>query len=482
MATRFFNTLTRKIQPFRPMHDKKVSIYTCGPTVYYYAHIGNLRSYIFADLLRRFLEFSGFTVKAIVNFTDVGHLVSDADTGDDKMEVGAKREHKTAWKIADFYIDVFKSDVGKLHIKPPSIWCRATEHINEMIELIKKLEKKGFTYHTDDGIYFDTSKLNNYGELAGLKKAQIKPGARVEIVSGKRNPTDFALWKFSPPDKKRQMEWQSPWGIGFPGWHIECSAMSMKYLGKTFDIHTGGIDHINIHHPNEIAQSEAATGKKFVNYWLHNEFMNVNGEKIAKSLGNFYTLSDLAKKGFSPLAFRYLCMSSHYRSPINFSFESLKKAEQTVQNINEFVRCVKDLMYTTKAKTNKKLISLICTHRKKIVGFLSDDLNTPQALAEMHDMMKLVNKCINDNKADKKFLKEAYSLMLDMNKMFDFLLEEGKLTVKEKNLIEKRENARKQKNYNKSDEIRLRLKEMGIILEDTPRGVRWKKARKNEKP
>lgn len=284
-----FNTLTRKKEKFVPLKDKLVTMYNCGPTVYERPHIGNLRAYIFADTLRRVLEFNGYKVKQIINITDVGHLTSDADTGEDKIEKSAQEKQKSAFEIARFYEDLFKQDLNKLNIKKPFKFPRATEHIKEMINLVQILEKKGYTYKTSDGIYFDTSKFKNYGKLAGLDKKNLKPGARVEVNPEKKNPYDFALWKFSPKDVKRQMEWKSPWGIGFPGWHIECSAMAMKYLGTTLDIHTGGIDHIDIHHTNEIAQSESATGKKFVRYWLHCNFLMVEGQKMSKSLGNIRT-------------------------------------------------------------------------------------------------------------------------------------------------------------------------------------------------
>ena len=294
---KIFDTYTRKKRKFVPIEKGKVGIYCCGPTVYNYAHIGNLRTYVFEDVLRRVLEYNGFEVKHVMNITDVGHLTSDADTGEDKIEVGARREGKSAWEIADFYTKAFFRDIERLNILKPKIVCKATDHINEMIELIKKLEEKNYTYRTSDGIYYDTSKFKEYGKLSGMNfkdlNEKLKAGARIEFNPEKKNITDFALWKFSPKDKKRQMEWNSPWGIGFPGWHIECSTMSMKYLGEHFDIHCGGIDHIPIHHTNEIAQSEAATGKKFVNYWVHGAFLVLSKNiKMAKSGENFITITN----------------------------------------------------------------------------------------------------------------------------------------------------------------------------------------------
>ncbi|MEM4245179.1 MAG: cysteine--tRNA ligase, partial [Candidatus Nanoarchaeia archaeon] len=292
MELKFYNTLTRKKEVFKPIHDKKVGIYTCGPTVYWYQHIGNLRSYIFSDLLKKVLLFNGYEVKHVMNVTDVGHLTSDADEGEDKIEKAAAKEGKSAKEIADYYWKVFRNDFKKLNIAEPTVWCKATEHIKEQIDLIKRLEKKGYTYRTDDGIYFDTSKFKDYGKLARLKKEGLEAGKRIELKD-KKNITDFALWKFSEKPGVRQQEWDSPWGVGFPGWHIECSAMSMKHLGEHFDIHTGGIDHIPVHHTNEIAQSEAATGKKFVNYWMHGAFLTSKGEKISKSKGGLYTIAEL---------------------------------------------------------------------------------------------------------------------------------------------------------------------------------------------
>ncbi|HKZ34226.1 MAG TPA: cysteine--tRNA ligase, partial [Candidatus Nanoarchaeia archaeon] len=315
---KLYNTLTRKKEVFKPLKKGQVGVYTCGPTVYWYQHIGNLRTYIFADILKRVFLYNNYKVKHIINVTDVGHLTSDADTGEDKIERAAKREGKTAREIADYYLRIFQEDFKKLNILEPNSWPKATEHIKEQIELIKKLEEKGFTYKTNDGIYFNTGKLKDYGKLARLKIRGLQAGKRISLGE-KKNKTDFALWKFSPLGEKRQQEWDSPWGIGFPGWHIECSAMSMKYLGENFDIHTGGQDHIQIHHTNEIAQSEAATGKPFVRYWLHGAWLLFRGRKISKSLGGLYTISELEKLGFEPIDFRYLCLGTHYRKPLSFT-------------------------------------------------------------------------------------------------------------------------------------------------------------------
>lgn len=468
-----YNTLARKKQVFKPIKDREVRLYTCGLTVYDYAHIGNLRSFLFEDLLRRVLEMNGFRVKHVQNFTDVGHLVSDADTGEDKMEVGAQREKKTAWEIADFYINAFKADFRALRMKEPDHWVRATDHINEMIDMIKKIEEKGYTYLTDDGVYFNTQRLKGYGKLARLKAKGLKAGARVEM-KGKRAPTDFALWKCSPVDKKRDMEWASPYCTGFPGWHIECSAMAIKYLGETIDVHCGGVDHIPVHHTNEIAQSETATGKKFANYWMHNEFMLVDGRKMSKSLGNFYTLAQLKEKGFSPIAFRYLCLSVHYRSQMNFTFESLQDGQNAVKSINDFI-------FRLGAKENslprnKKIESALKEAKESFVKSLNNDLDTPNALAAVFKLIKLVNREIDAGKADSKSLKAAREFMMDVNDIFDFLEEaDTSLTAEEKKLLDLRESFRKHRDFKAADEIREQLKQKGIIVEDTPDGVRWRR-------
>ncbi|HYC83523.1 MAG TPA: cysteine--tRNA ligase, partial [Candidatus Paceibacterota bacterium] len=322
------NTLTRRKEEFEPIAPGRVGIYSCGPTVYHYVHIGNLRSFLLSDLARRIFEYDGYEVRQVINITDVGHLAGDSDEGEDKIEREAKKTGRTAEEIAAFYTEAFFADLKALNIKTEStVFPKASEHIAEQLEIIKVLEAKGHTYRTSDGIYFDTSRFDAYGELARLDTEGLKAGARIEVNPEKRNPADFALWKFSPAGGKRQQEWESPWGIGFPGWHIECSAMSMKYLGKHFDIHTGGIDLAFPHHSNERAQSECATGQTFANVWLHGEFVNIASEKMSKSLGNVYRLADLEEKGFSPLAYRYWLLTAHYRSLVNFTWEALAGAQ-----------------------------------------------------------------------------------------------------------------------------------------------------------
>lgn len=470
---KLFNTMGRKKQLLKPMIDNEIRMYTCGPTVYDYAHIGNLRAYLCWDLLKRVLESDGYSVKHVMNFTDVGHLVSDDDSGQDKMEKGAERERKSAWEIADFYIGAFKNDIKKLRIHEPTINPRATDHISEMIDMIKILEKKGFTYLIEDGVYFDSAKLSDYGKLANLDIEGLKAGARVEMAEGKKNITDFALWKFSPKGSKRDMEWDSPWGKGFPGWHIECSVMARKYLGDTLDIHCGGIDHIPVHHTNEIAQSEAATGKKFSRFWVHNEFMSVEGKKMSKSIGNFYTLKDIEEKGFSPIAFRYLCLSSHYRSQMSFSFEALKDSQNAVDNLNDFVQRLKSTMHSN--EENPRISKALEKAKKNFLKSLDDDLNTPNALSAVFGLMKYVNKEIESDKADKKSIEELAKFFDEFNKIFDVLEESGEITAEEQKLIDQREHFRKEKNFIEADKIRDELKQCGLSLEDSHQGPRWKR-------
>ena len=450
---KLYNTLGRKKEVFEPLKDMHVGIYTCGPTVYWYQHIGNLRTYIFADILKRVLSYNKYKVKHIINVTDVGHLTSDADTGEDKIERAAKREGKTAREIADYYLRIFQDDFKKLNILEPNAWPKATEHIKEQIELIKKLGEKGFTYKTKDGIYFNTSKLKDYGKLARLKKSGIRAGKRVSLGE-KRNKTDFALWKFSPSGEKRQQEWDSPWGIGFPGWHVECSAMSMKYLGESFDIHTGGQDHIQIHHTNEIAQSEAVTGKPFVRYWLHGAWLLFKGRKISKSLGGLYTISELENLGFEPMDFRYLCLTTHYRKPLSFTIDNLKTARNSHQRLKNIIAGLKD-----RGNLNRGYL-------EKFEKAITDDLNMPEALQVLWSLVR-------DKKANGKL--EAIKKMdkvLGLN-----LLKKEKIAISSqiKKLIGQREKFRKSGNFKEADEIRKKINNLGFIIEDTEKGVVVKK-------
>jgi len=465
---KLYNTATRSKQAFKPLKAGRVGIYACGPTVYNYAHLGHFRAYAFVDTLKRVLLFNGFKLKSVMNITDVGHLTSDADTGEDKMEKAAREKSMSAWELAAFYTKDFFNAMKKLNVQRPDIVCKATDHIPQMIELIKKLEKKGYTYKTSDGIYFDTSKFKRYADFARLNMQQLQEGARVEPNPEKKNPTDFALWKFSPAGSKRQMEWDSPWdGKGFPGWHIECSAMSMHYLGNTFDIHTGGIDHIPVHHTNEIAQSEAATGKPFVKFWLHNEFLMVYDEKMSKSKKNFYNMADIEAKGADPLGLRYLFLTAHYRSKLNFTWESLADAARALNTLRERMLEFKAANEMQKAADAKKAKA----YEKEFVEAVNNDLNTPIALAVL---WKMVRDATLGNKA-------KYKLLMKFDEVLGLRLKEVKPAKKERladeveRLMKMREDFRKEGKYQEADEIRKRLdSEFGVLIEDTAAGTKWK--------
>jgi cysteinyl-tRNA synthetase len=462
MVLKLYNTLTRKKQVFKPLKDNEVGFYSCGPTVYWYPHIGNMRCYLFNDILKRVLLFDGFNVKHVMNVTDVGHLTSDADEGEDKMEKAASKEGKKAEDIANFYLNVFKSDLKKLNIIPPSIWCKATEHIKEQIDMINVLEKKGFTYRTEDGIYFDTSKLKDYGKLARLDKKNLKAGARIDL-GDKKSKTDFALWKFSDKPGLRQQEWESPWGIGFPGWHIECSAMSMKYLGEHFDIHTGGIDHIPVHHTNEIAQAEAATGKTFVNYWLHNAFLTVKGEKASKSKGGLYTISELEELGHNPLDYRLMCLLTHYRSSLDFTLENLNAAKNAYEGLkNKIANISPNQQGAGSSSEGKKYLD-------EFQKAIDDDLNMPKAIQALQKLLK-------DEKVSGK---SKLELIEKMDSVFglDLLKKEITLVPEEvRKLAEERWKAKKMKDFKHSDELRDKVKALGFVINDTLEGYEVKKA------
>ncbi len=450
MALVLHNTLTRTKEEFVPLTAGAVGLYTCGPTVYALQHLGNMRSYIFEDVLKRVLLMNSYHVQHVMNITDVGHLTSDADDGEDKMEKGAKREGKSVWEIAEFYTEVFKKNLKELNVLEPNTWCKATDHIPEQIALIQQLEAKGFTYQTSDGIYFDTSKLKDYGKLAKLDTKGLREGARVEANPEKRSPTDFALWKFSPPSTKRQMEWSSPWGVGFPGWHIECSAMAMKYLGETFDIHCGGIDHIPVHHTNEIAQSEAATGKQFVKYWLHGEFLVENEKKLAKSSGTTTTLDWLKAQGLPPLAYRYFCLGTHYRKPLAFSLEAIRGAATALQNLQD------------KVATMGEAAIGCAEFEERFLAAVNDDLNAPQALAVLWELMKSEYP---DQAKKQSLLKFDEVLGLGLKDV-------PRLTIPKDilNLVADRESARQLKGWAKADTLREKITKAGYAIEDTELG------------
>ncbi len=450
MATiKLYNTLTRKKQTFKPILSGQVKMYTCGPTVYWFAHVGNFRSYIFSDLLKRVLKYNNLKVKHIINVTDVGHLTSDSDEGEDKLEKAATKEGKTAKEISKFYLKSFKEDFEKLNLQEPELWPKATEHIKEQIEIIKSLEKKGYTYKTSDGIYFNTKKFKNYGKLSKKKIEGLEAGKRITLKE-KKNITDFALWKFSSPEDKRQQEWKSPWGVGFPGWHIECSAMSSKYLGKHFDIHTGGIDHIPIHHENEIAQSEAAFNKSpWINFWLHSAFLESREGKMSKSKGKIKTISQLEKEGIGPLVFKYFTYSAHYRKPLTWSEEAIKTA------VNSFNR-LKNLTSQLKkeATTNKKYL-------KEFEKRINDDLDMPGALAVLW-------KLLRDEKAEGKL--ETIKKMDEVLGLDLLKKEEIEVPTEIKDLAKERQKAREEKDWKRGDELREKIEKKGWKVIDNKEG------------
>lgn len=477
---KLYNTLTKKIEEFVPRDPKLVTLYCCGPTVYDYAHIGNFRTYTMADILVRTLKYLGYQVKYVSNITDVGHLVSDSDSGEDKLEKGARREGKTAWDIAKFYTEAFLSDSKKLNLLEPDKRPKPTEHIPEQIAMVKTLLDKGFAYTIDDGIYFDTSKFPDYGALTGQNIEDLKAGARVEVNPQKRNPTDFALWKFSPSVKdasgqvqKRDMEWDSPFGKGFPGWHIECSAMSRKYLGDQIDIHTGGADLVPIHHTNEIAQSESATGKSpFVAYWVHGQFILVDNEKMAKSKGNFFRLSDIEAKHIDPLALRYLYLMAHYRTFLNFTWEGLSGAQKALDELRLQLSAI-SYHLSERTQLSEEKLKKVDAYREKFNTALENDLNMPQALAVAWEVVKS-----NIPSQDKNDLLMNFDEVLGLKLKRESRIEKREeIPVDVKKLLDQREALRREKNFDEADELRKEIEAKGYLLEDSPQGYRVKKKR-----
>jgi cysteinyl-tRNA synthetase len=476
MTLKLHNTLTRKTEDFTPITDEKVTLYTCGPTVYNYLTVGNWVPYIYWDTLVRTLAADGYKVERVMNITDVGHLVSDEDEGEDKLEKGARREGKTAWQVAEFYAEDFLAGMEKLGLTMPEHVVRATDFIPQQLDLVRVLQEKGFTYQITDGIYFDTSKFSTYADFARLDLDAQKAGARVEFNPEKRNPSDFALWKFTPAGEKRDMEWETPEDLlensehkmGFPGWHLECSAMAMSILDPTIDIHTGGIDHIPVHHTNEIAQSESATGKPFAHYWLHNNHLKVNGTKISKSLGNGYTLQDLAEKGFSPLDFRMFILQSHYSNEGNFTFENLEAAKNRLAHWKN-VAALRHQVHATVERPDENDPSLAVIGAIKEA--LNDNLNTPEAL-------RLVDEVFSHLESHRieKIDQQSFDDVLEtIDDLLGLQLQNTTPDISEdaKRLIIERERAREDKDWQKSDELRDTLKEQGITVRDTSDGSVW---------
>lgn len=479
MTLQFHNTLTKKVDAFSPIEAGKVSLYTCGPTVYNHLHVGNWAAYIYWDILVRTLIANGYKVDRVMNITDVGHLVSDADEGEDKLEKGAKREGKTAWEIAEFYAEDFLKGMEKLGLIMPEHVVRATDFIPQQLDLVRTLKQKGYTYQIDDGIYFDTSKFPTYADFAGLDLEAQKAGARVAFNTEKRNPSDFALWKFTPSGEKRDMEWETPADLlddgtkrpkmGFPGWHLECSAMAMSILGSTIDIHTGGIDHIPVHHTNEIAQSESASGQIFAHYWLHNNHLKVNGTKISKSLNNGYTLDDLAKKGFNPLDYRMFILQGQYENEGNFTFENLTAAKNRLAHWRNVAALRHQVHETIKQEeTDDPSLAVIGL----IKDALSDNLNTPEALRVIDEVFSHLESHPLD-----KIDHDAFEELLEaIDELLGLQLLKSTPDINEdaKRLIIERERAREDKNWQRSDELRDELqKEHHLSVRDTTSGTVW---------
>jgi len=471
-----YNTLTNKKEIFESLNPGKVGMYSCGPTVYGYIHIGNIRAYLLSDTIRRYLEYKGYEVRLIKNITDVGHLTDDdvaqGDSGEDKMIKAALKEKKSPEEIARFYEEDFKLAEKELNIIPAHFFPRATSHVPQMIKIIEGLLEKGFAYENNGNVFFDVTKFSDYGKLSGNMLENLKVGARIEEHPDKKNPWDFALWINAPVD--HAMKWESPWSVGYPGWHIECSAMSTEYLGNTLDIHTGGEDNIFPHHEAEIAQTECYTGKQYVRFWLHNRHLLFEGKKMSKSKGNLFTLSDIKEKGFSAMDLRLLLLSSHYRSQMDFSWEALEQAHKTIQRINDFVLNLEAL-----ATLNIKLSNTFDTasYLEKFEAAMDDDLNTSLAIAAVHELITDANKQIFEETLSSADAKNILILWKKINSVFGLILS-GQAEIPEeiKLLVKQREQARLGKDFKKSDDLRALIESHGFILEDTKDGQRIKPA------
>ncbi|MCP4643062.1 MAG: cysteine--tRNA ligase [bacterium] len=452
---RIYNTVTKNIEEYQSIEPGRVRMYTCGPTVYSYQHIGNLRAYLFADLLKRALQFSGYRVLHAMNITDVGHLTDDADAGDDKVEMAARESGMDAWALTEKYKAKFMEDCAAVNVTPPDIVCRATDHIDEQIDLLKRLDERGHTYRAEDGLYFDAASFTPVTDLSNMAVTASDEHSRVG-TEGKRSGADFALWKFSPPDRKRQMEWPSPWGAGFPGWHLECSAMSMKYLGETFDLHTGGVDHIPVHHPNEIIQSEAATGVRFVNYWAHGGWLSMgDSEKMSKSEGGTLLIDHLIERGYDPLAFRYLVLTAHYRSPLKFTWEALDAAASALRRVREEVACA-----------SSQAGSVSAPYMERFSAALSADLNTPEAVAVLWGLVKDSDV----NPRDKAATILAMDTVLGLRVQTRPSLGVTDVPTEVLRLVQKRREAKAQREYAEADALRDRIGDLGFDVMDTPDG------------
>ena len=468
MKLTFYNTLTRKKEEFHSIDENRVRMYSCGPTVYSYAHIGNFRTYIFMDTLRRVLKYNGYELKHVMNITDVGHLESDADEGEDKMEKAARKEKKDPYEIANFYTEIFLKDMEKLNIDKPEIITKATENISQMIEYVKEIIKNGYAYETSKGIYFDISKLDKYPVLSNRKLDDQIAGARVDVDPEKKNPYDFALWIKAP--ENHIMKWESPWGLSYPGWHLECSTMGRRFLGEEFDIHTGGVDHIPTHHENEIAQSKGATGKIPAHVWMHCEYLQVDGGKMSKSLGNTYTISQLEEKSISPLAFKLFCFTAHYRNKLNFTFEGAYGAQKALERLYD--------SYIKNANGVDDVDEdIIKEYEERFLAYINDDMNMPGAMSVVWEIARNAKKSI---KFADLLLKFDKVLGLDMKNAENYLLEfkheeSEELPEEIKALVEERKQARAEKNWVKSDEIRDLIKEKGYIVKDTKNGQELEK-------
>jgi cysteinyl-tRNA synthetase len=464
---RLYNTLAREKQAFAPLQPGRVRIYSCGPTVYSHQHLGNMRAYVFADLLKRTLRWFGHAVFHVVNITDVGHLTDDADSGEDKMERAARQAGESIWQVAERWTRIFKRDLERLRVLPPDIWCKATDHIAEQIEMIRKLEARGFTYRTADGLYFDTSKDPGYGELARLQLEAQESQERALGAAGKRNRADFALWKLSPSDgPRRQMEWPSPWGTGFPGWHIECSAMSTRYLGEQFDIHTGGVDHIPVHHTNEIAQSENALGvRPWVRFWMHGGWLMFEGDKMSKSRGTVRTLDDLDAAGIEPETFRLFLLGAHYRQQMSFSDDALHSAQNAWRRL---ARRVAELRGAAPGAADPAAAEAFGARFR---AALADDLNAPQALALVWELLRSEAP----GAAAKLALLESFDRVLGLG-LAEIGPERPESDARIDALVAEREAARRARDFRRADAIREQLREEGIALEDGPQGPRWRRA------